>query len=147
MSSVFYSGYFADLSYLLPLLTAAAGGAVLASVAAFRRWRVGATLLTGALGFVVLAAFGVFTSPLTFGVPSGCCPGPRGCLTSQVGQLTLLGGSSAEVVAQVQVAPPGDRLSTVQHGTTAYAINHTAGSIRRIDGGTLSCRSIASILC
>lgn len=53
-----------------------------------------------------------------------------------VGQLTLLDGSSAEIAARVKVAPPGDQLDTVQSGTTGYAINHTAGSIRRVDGGT-----------
>jgi len=58
--------------------------------------------------------------------------------SSHVGQLTLLDGSSAEVAAQVQVAPPGHRLDVVQHETTAYVINHTEGSIRRIDGATFA---------
>ncbi len=56
--------------------------------------------------------------------------------SSHTGQLTLLDGSSAEVAAQIQVAPPGHRLNVIQRGTTAYAINHTEGSLRRIDGGT-----------
>src|ERR1041384_6742107 len=56
--------------------------------------------------------------------------------SSQVGQLTLLDGASAEVVAQVQVSPRGHRLDAVQEGATAYAVDHTAGSIQRIDGAT-----------
>ena len=56
--------------------------------------------------------------------------------SSHTGQLTLLHGPSAEVAAQIQVAPPGHRLSVVQHDTTAYVINHTEGSLRRVDGAT-----------
>lgn len=56
--------------------------------------------------------------------------------SSHTGQLTLLDGSSAEIAAQIQVAPPGHRLSVIQRATTAYAINHTEGSLRRINGGT-----------
>jgi len=70
-TSLLYTSYFTGLSYLLPLLTAAAGGGVLAGVAALRRWRVGATWLTAVLGFVMLAVFVVFTSTLSFGVPTG----------------------------------------------------------------------------
>lgn len=69
-TTLLYTSYFTGLSYLLPLLTAAVGGAVLAGVAALRHWRAGATLLAAVLGFVVLAVFGVFTSTLTFGVPT-----------------------------------------------------------------------------
>jgi len=56
--------------------------------------------------------------------------------SSPTGQLTLLHGPSAEVAAQIQVAPPGHRLSVTQHETTAYAIDHTERSVRRIDGAT-----------
>jgi hypothetical protein len=55
-----------------------------------------------------------------------------------VGQLTLLDGSSAEVAAQVEVAPPGTRLAAVQQGTTAYAVNVDTGSVRRVDGATFT---------
>jgi hypothetical protein len=64
----------------------------------------------------------------------------------QVGQLTLLDGSSAEVSAQVRVAPQGDHLDVVQDGPTAFAVNNTAGSIRRIDGATFETSPPASPL-
>ena len=56
--------------------------------------------------------------------------------STQVGQLTLLDGSSAEVVARVRTAPAGDKLDAVQEGATAYAVNRTAGTVRRVDGAT-----------
>ncbi len=56
--------------------------------------------------------------------------------SAQVGQLTLLDGSSAEVAAQIQVAGPGDRLDVVQQAATAYAVNRSTGTIRRVDGAT-----------
>ena len=43
--------------------------------------------------------------------------------SAQVGQLTLLDGSSAEVAAQVQVANRGEQLDVVQQAATAYAVN------------------------
>src|SRR5262245_30311179 len=58
--------------------------------------------------------------------------------SSRVGQLTLLDGSSAEVAAQVQVASGGDGLDAVQHGSTAYAVNRSAGTLRRVDGATFA---------
>jgi hypothetical protein len=59
-------------------------------------------------------------------------------VSSQVGQLTLLDGSSAEVAGQVQVAKPGAGLDVVQQGSNAYVVDRSAGSIRRIDGGTFA---------
>ena len=56
--------------------------------------------------------------------------------SAQVGQLTLLDGSSAEVAAQVQIAAPGSRLDVVQQGATGYAVNRSAGTLRRVDGAT-----------
>jgi hypothetical protein len=56
--------------------------------------------------------------------------------SSKVGQVTLLDGSSAEVAAQVQVASPGTALEVAQQGTTAYAIDQSAGTLRRVDGAT-----------
>jgi List-Bact-rpt repeat protein/PKD domain-containing protein len=56
--------------------------------------------------------------------------------SARVGQVTLLDGSSAEVSAQVQVAPAGNVLDVVQQGATAYAIDQTAGTVRRVDGAT-----------
>ncbi|MEV4312496.1 PASTA domain-containing protein [Actinocrispum sp. NPDC049592] len=56
--------------------------------------------------------------------------------SGRVGQLTLLDGPSAEVSAQVQVSAGSDVLEVVQQGMTAYAVNKTAGTIRRLDGAT-----------
>src|SRR5215471_7185946 len=56
--------------------------------------------------------------------------------SARAGQLTLLDGASAEVAAQVTVGPPGDRLDAVQEGAAGYAVDRTAGVIRRVDGAT-----------
>jgi hypothetical protein len=58
--------------------------------------------------------------------------------SSSVGQLTLLDGSSAEVAAQVQVAPAGNRLTVAQQATHAYVVDRTAGSVRRVDGASFA---------
>ncbi|MEU0885657.1 PKD domain-containing protein [Lentzea sp. NPDC005914] len=63
-------------------------------------------------------------------------PGSAWLASAQVGQVTLLDGSSGEVAAQVKVASPGDIVDVVQHGTTAYAVNRSTGTIRRVDGST-----------
>lgn len=64
--------------------------------------------------------------------------------SEKVGQLTLLDGSSAEVAAQVQVASPGDSLKVVQQGSSAYAVNQTQGTIRRVDGASFDMSQPAS---
>jgi hypothetical protein len=56
--------------------------------------------------------------------------------SAKVGQITLLDGASAEVSAQVKVADPGDALSVVQQGATAYTVNQANGTVRRVDGVT-----------
>ena len=56
--------------------------------------------------------------------------------SSQVGQLTLLDGASAEVAARVRVADARHRLDVVQQDTDAYVVDGTAGTIRRVDGAT-----------
>lgn len=56
--------------------------------------------------------------------------------SSRVGQVTLLDGSSAEVSAQVQVAPVGDVLQLAQQGSDVYTVDQSAGTIRRVDGAT-----------
>ena len=65
-------------------------------------------------------------------------PGSAWLASSAAGQMTLLDGSSAEVAAQVQAAPAGHVLDVVQLGSTAYAIDETAGTLRRVDGATFS---------
>jgi hypothetical protein len=56
--------------------------------------------------------------------------------SAAVGQLTLLDGSTAEIAAQVQIASRGDRVDVVQQAATAYAVNRTTGTLRRVDGAT-----------
>jgi len=62
----------------------------------------------------------------------------------RVGQLTLLDGSSAEVAAQVLVAAKDERLDVVQSGATAYAVNRTTGTVRRVDGATFEATPAAT---
>lgn len=66
--------------------------------------------------------------------------------STAVGQIALLDGAAAEVAAQVQVAARGEHLDVVQSGQTAYAINRTTGSIRRVDGGTFTPAAPATLL-
>jgi PASTA domain/PKD domain len=56
--------------------------------------------------------------------------------SGKVGQVSLLDGSSAEVSAQVQVAPSGSVIDVVQAGANAYAVDQSSRTIRRIDGAT-----------
>src|SRR5439155_5922395 len=67
-------------------------------------------------------------------------------VSAQLGQVTLLDGESAEVAARVQVAPPGTRLDVVQQGADAYAVNRTAGTVRRVDGAMFTVSSPATPL-
>ncbi|TML23644.1 MAG: hypothetical protein E6G35_13905 [Actinobacteria bacterium] len=93
--------------------------------------------LTG-LAVVVLAA-GVVVAGAHGGYPTErphLLSGSAWLASSGVGELTLLDGSSAEVAAQVRVADPGDRLGVVQQSATAYAVDGTDGTVRRIDGAT-----------
>jgi hypothetical protein len=104
-----------------------------------RAWRKGRvrTFAAGAVGLVVVGGL------LSIGADDGydadkarLQSGSAWLASSQVGQLTLLDGSSAEVASQVQVASPGSRLDVVQQGSTGYAIDRTTGSMRRVDGAT-----------
>jgi PKD repeat protein len=94
-------------------------------------------------GGVALLVVAVVAVPLVFGIRGGypasqprLLSGAAWLASAQSGQLTLLDGASAEVAAQVSVAPKGDELDVVQHGSTAYAVDRTTGSIRRVDGAT-----------
>lgn len=64
--------------------------------------------------------------------------------SGNVGQLTLLDGSAEEVAAQVQVASQRDQVDAVQSGATGYAVNRSAGWIRRVDGATFALSPPAS---
>src|SRR5439155_826217 len=56
--------------------------------------------------------------------------------SAQVGRVTLLDGSAAEVAAEKTVAAPNDKIDVVQQGSTAYVVNRSTGSLRRVDGAT-----------
>ncbi|TCO57053.1 PKD domain-containing protein [Actinocrispum wychmicini] len=58
--------------------------------------------------------------------------------SAKVGQLTLLDGATAEVSAQLQVASADDQLAVAQLGSTAYAVDQTTGTVRRVDGATFA---------
>jgi hypothetical protein len=94
-------------------------------------------------GLATLASAVLVGSVVLFGADDGypatdvrLLSGMAWLSSARVGQITLLDGSSAEVAAQVQVAPAGNTLDVVQHGSTAYAVDKTTGTIRRLDGGT-----------
>ncbi|GAB3895907.1 hypothetical protein GCM10029964_076510 [Kibdelosporangium lantanae] len=87
-------------------------------------------LALGVAGMVVFGGGGQPAQSVRLLSGSAWLPSPK------VGQMTLLDGSSSEVVAQVQVAPPGSNLDVVQNGPNAYAINRSTGTIQRIDGAT-----------
>ncbi|HEU4426750.1 MAG TPA: hypothetical protein VFR67_29810, partial [Pilimelia sp.] len=52
--------------------------------------------------------------------------------------VTLIDGASEQVVGSIEApgARPGDALSVVQSGTSAYVINGNQGTVARVDGGT-----------
>jgi len=60
-------------------------------------------------------------------------------LPSRIGQVALLSGTSGRLMAQVPVAAGGDYdLEVVQAGSDAYTVNHTAGTVVRVDGATFA---------
>jgi hypothetical protein len=98
------------------------------------RWHrfLAGVLTVGVAGGLVAAGVG-------WGYPaarSNLLSGEAWLASDQVGQVTLLDGSSVEVAAQVRVAPSGATLDVVQQDATAYALDRTSGSIRRVDGAT-----------
>src|SRR2546421_5595735 len=99
--------------------------------AVLRRGMVGLTAVVLAGGLVVAAATGGYPTQRP-----RLLSGAAWLVSTQVGQLTLLDGASAETAAQVRVASPGDQLDVVQQGSSAYAVNRSAGVIRRVDGAT-----------
>jgi hypothetical protein len=93
-----------------------------------------------AAGCAVLAG-AVVAIGASGGVPQGqvrLLAGSAWLASDKVGQLTLLDGASAEVAAQVQVAPAGNALKVVQRGSSAYAVDQSAGTIRRVDGANFA---------
>lgn len=57
--------------------------------------------------------------------------------SNQVGQLTLVDGSTAGVAAGISVSPPGHTLRVTQRGSDGYAVDQSDGSIVRVDAATL----------
>jgi PKD repeat protein len=53
--------------------------------------------------------------------------------SATVGQLTLIDGSTAEVVARVEAAAPGDDLRSAQDGGIGYGLDRDHGTVARID--------------
>ncbi|MBP2329909.1 hypothetical protein JOF56_010294 [Kibdelosporangium banguiense] len=96
-------------------------------------------------GLVALSCAVVVGGAAVFGSDSGhpatdirLLSGMAWLASDRVGQLSLLDGSSAELAAQIQVAPAGNTLQSVQSGSDAYVVDKTAGTIRRIDGATFT---------
>jgi transglutaminase-like putative cysteine protease len=65
-----YARYFESDGYLLPLVVAAFGGALIVVVAALRRWRLLVTSLLSIAGFAVAAVYLVFPGTVEFGLPT-----------------------------------------------------------------------------
>ncbi len=56
--------------------------------------------------------------------------------SAAVGQMTLIDGGSAEVIASVRVAEPGDDLGATQAGMVGYGIDRRQGTVTRVDPAT-----------
>lgn len=69
-TSLAYLRYFSDRSFLVATIIAATGGALIAGIAAARRWRATVTLVLTVAGFVLVATFVVFRSTLQRGIPT-----------------------------------------------------------------------------
>lgn len=101
-----------------------------------RRFRVFAIVLVGIILSTVM-----FVAIWNSGYPSGrnrLLSGTVWLSSAQVGQLTLLDGSSAEVAARVEVTTPHSDLQVVQARAAAYAVNRSEGSVRRVDDATFA---------
>jgi PKD repeat protein len=56
--------------------------------------------------------------------------------STTVGQMTLIDGGSAEVVARVAVGEPGGDLTAVQTGMVGYGVDAATGTVARVDPTT-----------
>jgi PKD repeat protein len=90
--------------------------------------RTGAALTTCAvLGAVVVQAR--TDSPARFDLQGG----GAWVASTTVGQMTLIDGGSAEVVARVAVGSPGADLRSAQYGMVGYGVDRDRGTVARID--------------
>ncbi|MET0132535.1 MAG: transglutaminaseTgpA domain-containing protein [Kibdelosporangium sp.] len=69
-TSLAYVRYFSGPGFLISMLPAAAGGVLVGTLAAIRRWRAPATVGVAAFGFLVLGIFAVFRSTLNRAIPT-----------------------------------------------------------------------------
>ncbi|MET0233680.1 MAG: PKD domain-containing protein [Kibdelosporangium sp.] len=97
-----------------------------------RRLRTAALATAAAVALGAVVAFGDGNQAQDVRLLSGAA----WLASPKAGQVTLLDGASAEVAAQVQIATPGSLIEVVQQGSTAYAVDQSAGTVRRVDGAT-----------
>jgi hypothetical protein len=62
------------------------------------------------------------------------------------GELTLFDSSTLKPAAQVPVARPGTLLQSAETGSTGYAVDEALGTIRRVDGTTLTASPPAELV-
>jgi hypothetical protein len=92
-------------------------------------------------GLAILVPAGAAAAGIDQGYPAAQVPlraGVAWLASNQVGQLTLIDGSAAEVAARVTVGRPGSSLLALQQGADGYAVNRSDGSIVRVDGATFA---------
>jgi hypothetical protein len=65
-----YANYFTTREYLPPILAAAAGGTVIATISALLRWGPVTTLLLAVFGFAILGTYLLYPSTLSYGLPT-----------------------------------------------------------------------------
>ncbi|MFG1609201.1 PKD domain-containing protein [Actinoplanes sp. NPDC049265] len=58
--------------------------------------------------------------------------------SARTGELALIDGINAEVAARVGVTPPGHGFDVVQHDADAYIVDAVDGTVRRVDGATMT---------
>jgi hypothetical protein len=82
---------------------------------------------------LILAGLGAAVSGARIDLSDGAA-----WLPSSIGQVALLSGASARPIATVAVAAGGHDLSVAQSGSDGYVIDHTAGTVSRVEGATFA---------
>ena len=99
-----------------------------------RRWvRAGGVLVVCALAGAVVARADA-EPPAVLDMEGG----GAWVASSTVGQMTLIDGGSAEVVASVAVGEPDVDLTAVQDGMVGYGIDRDLGTVTRVDPATFT---------
>jgi transglutaminase-like putative cysteine protease len=104
-AGLLYAGFFAGSGYLAPILAAAAGGTLVAAVAAARRWRPWLTLAAAAGGFALLAGFWLFRHTLRHGLPTAQTGTELGLGLIRGWRRMLTVGLPADVTGELLVTP------------------------------------------